>query len=59
MSDGLVAQWSEQSTHNALVVGSSPTEPTTYHWMMNAYAKHTELTQEDVEWYFKNKNFAR
>ena len=24
---GLVAQWSEQSTHNALVGGSSPSEP--------------------------------
>ena len=55
MSDGLVAQWSEQSTHNALVVGSSPTEPTTYHWMMNAYAKHTQLTQEDITRYFLDK----
>ena len=24
---GLVAQWSEQSTHNALVAGSSPAKP--------------------------------
>ena len=38
----------------------------TYHWMMNAYAKHTELTKEDLEAYFKaraekekNKNATR
>ena len=55
MSDGLVAQWSEQSTHNALVVGSSPTEPTTLHWMLNAYSKHAELTQEDITRYFLDK----
>ena len=24
---GLVAQWSERSTHNALVAGSSPAKP--------------------------------
>jgi hypothetical protein len=27
----------------------------TFHWMMNAYAKHTELTQEDIDLYFKQK----
>lgn len=27
----------------------------TLHWMMNAYAKHTELTQEDLEAYFKSR----
>ena len=27
----------------------------TYHWMLNGYAKHTELTKEDVEAYFKAK----
>ena len=27
----------------------------TLHWMMNAYAKHTELTQEEFEAYFKAK----
>ena len=27
----------------------------TYHWMLNGYAKHTELTQEDLELYFKQK----
>jgi len=27
----------------------------TYHWMMNAYAKHTELTKEDIDTYFKSK----
>lgn len=59
MSDGLVAQWSEQSTHNALVVGSSPTEPTTYHWMMKAYAKHAQLTQKDIDWYFKQKSLTK
>ena len=38
----------------------------TYHWMMNAYAKHTELTKQDLEAYFKaraekekNKNATR
>ena len=25
----------------------------TYHWMLNGYAKHTELTEEDVKAYFK------
>jgi hypothetical protein len=55
VKDGLVAQWSEQSTHNALVVGSSPTEPTTLHWMVNAYSKHTQLTQEDIAKYFLDK----
>jgi len=27
----------------------------TYHWMLNGYAKHTELTKEDVVAYFKAK----
>jgi hypothetical protein len=27
----------------------------TFHWMMNAYAKHTELTQEDINLYFEQK----
>ena len=27
----------------------------TYHWMLNGYAKHTELTQEDLDLYFKEK----
>ena len=27
----------------------------TYNWMLNGYAKHTELTQEDVNAYFKAK----
>ena len=27
----------------------------TLHWMLNSYAKHTELTQEDVNAYFKAK----
>ena len=27
----------------------------TYHWMLNGYAKHTELTQEELELYFKEK----
>ncbi len=27
----------------------------TYNWMLNGYAKHTELTQEDLELYFKEK----
>ena len=31
---------------NALV---APTQ----HWMLNSYAKHTELTKEDIEAYFK------
>jgi len=25
----------------------------TYHWMLNGYAKHTELTQEEMDAYFK------
>jgi hypothetical protein len=25
----------------------------TYHWMLNGYAKHTELTEEDIKAYFK------
>ena len=59
MKDGLVAQWSEQSTHNALVGGSSPSEPTTSpcaDWMLNSYSKYADITQEDVEWYLKNKS---
>ena len=28
---GAVAQWSEQGTHNPLVVGSIPTGPTRFH----------------------------
>ena len=31
----------------------------TYHWMLNGYAKHTELTKEDVEAYFKAKEEKR
>ena len=27
----------------------------TYHWMISGYARHTELTQEDVKAYFKAK----
>ena len=27
----------------------------TYHWMLSGYAKHTELTQEELELYFKEK----
>lgn len=27
----------------------------TLNWMMNAYAKHTEITQEDIDLYFKVK----
>ena len=31
----------------------------TYHWMLNGYAKHTELTKEDMEAYFKAKEEKR
>jgi len=24
--------------------------------MLNSYSKHAEITQEDVEWYLKNKS---
>jgi hypothetical protein len=27
----------------------------TYNWMLNGYAKHTELTQEDLDLYFEQK----
>ena len=27
----------------------------TLHWMMNAYAKHTELTKEELETYFEKQ----
>jgi len=27
----------------------------TYHWMLNGYAKHTELTKEDIDLYFEQK----
>jgi len=27
----------------------------TLHWMLNSYAKHTDLTQEDIDLYFKQK----
>lgn len=32
-----------------------PIVHSTNHWMLNTYAKHTDLTQEDVEAYFKAK----
>ena len=62
MKDGLVAQWLEQSTHNALVGGSSPSEPTISpcaDWMLNSYAKHAQTTQEDIDWYFKQKELTK
>lgn len=31
----------------------------TYNWMLNGYAKHTELTQEDLDLYFKIKEQKR
>jgi hypothetical protein len=31
----------------------------TYHWMLNGYAKHTELTQEDFKAYFKAREQKR
>lgn len=31
----------------------------TYHWMLSGYAKHTELTQEDLDLYFKIKEQKR
>ncbi len=31
-SSGLVAQWLEQRTHNPLVLGSSPSGPTKFHF---------------------------
>ena len=27
----------------------------TYHWMLNGYAKHTELTKEELEAYFEKQ----
>ena len=27
----------------------------TYHWMLNGYAKHTELTKEELETYFETR----
>jgi hypothetical protein len=32
-----------------------PTSPCA-DWMLNSYSKHTETTQEDIEWYFNNKS---
>jgi len=32
-----------------------PTSPCA-DWMLNAYSKYVEPTQEDVEWYLKNKS---
>lgn len=31
-----------------------PTSPCA-DWMLNSYSKHAEITQEDIEWYLKNK----
>jgi hypothetical protein len=54
----------KQSTHNAPSAGSSPALPTLLtsavaDWMLNSYSKHTELTQEDIDWYFKNKKIDK
>jgi hypothetical protein len=27
-------------------------------WMLNAYSKYVEPTQEDIEWYFKQKELT-
>jgi hypothetical protein len=35
-----------------------PTSPCA-DWMLNSYSKHTETTQEDIEWYFNNKNIDK
>ena len=34
---GPVAQWLEQRTHNPLVLGSSPSRPTKFHFLSNLY----------------------
>ena len=31
----------------------------TYNWMLNGYAKHTELTKEDLKAYFKAREQKR
>ena len=31
----------------------------TLHWMLNSYAKHTELTEEDIKVYFKAREQKR
>jgi hypothetical protein len=28
-------------------------------WMLNAYSKYVEPTQEDIEWYFKQKELTK
>jgi hypothetical protein len=28
-------------------------------WMLNAYSKYVEPTQEDIEWYFNNKSIDK
>jgi len=50
----------KQSTHNAPSAGSSPALPTSgsADWMLNAYSKYVEPTQEDIEWYFKQKELT-
>ena len=57
---GRIAQRLERSTHNAWVVGSSPTAPIhetspCADWMLNSYSKHAELTEQDIKDYFTNK----
>jgi hypothetical protein len=32
-----------------------PTSPCA-DWMLNSYSKYADITQEDVEWYLKNKS---
>ena len=57
---GRIAQRLERSTHNAWVVGSSPTAPIhetspCANWMLNSYSKHSELTEQDIKDYFDHK----
>jgi hypothetical protein len=28
-------------------------------WMLNSYSKHAEITQEDIDWYLKNKKIDK
>jgi hypothetical protein len=34
-----------------------PTSPCA-DWMLNSYSKYIETTQEDVDWYFKQKELT-
>ena len=63
---GPVAQWSEQGTHNPLVVGSIPTGPTMKNILKSLLMKNIvdgfqdmkEISMEDAMRFYEEENIA-